>query len=87
MPHLDACNPGMTGVNCLQGLGFPAISNLKTTPAFFNMLNDGTLDQPLFSLYFNPNPSASPAGELTFGKLDDSKYVDKVTYAPVTVQK
>lgn len=77
----------MMGATCSQGLGFPAISNLKTTPAFFNMLNDGTLDQPLFSLYFNPNPSASPAGELTFGALDDSKYVDKISYAPVTVQK
>ena len=71
----------------LQGLGFPAISNLQTTPAFFNMLNDGSLDQPLFSLYFNPDASKDPAGELGFGIIDASKYVGKIQYAPVTVKK
>lgn len=71
----------------LQGLGFPAISNLQTTPAFFNMLNDGSLDQPLFSMYFNPDASKSPAGELGFGVVDATKYVGKLSYAPVTVKK
>lgn len=73
--------------NALQGLGFPAISNLQTTPAFFNMLNDGSLDQPLFSIYMNPDASKDPAGELSFGMIESSKYVGKLSYAPVTVKK
>ena len=71
----------------MQGLGFPAISNLQTTPAFFNMLDDGMLDQPVFSLYLNPDISAEPAGELGFGLVDPSKYVGKITYTPVTEEK
>ena len=71
----------------MQGLGFPAISNLQTTPAFFNMLADGQLDAPVFSLYLNPDISAEPAGELGFGLVDPSKYVGKITYTPVTEKK
>ena len=71
----------------MQGLGFPAISNLQTTPAFFNMLGDKMLDLPVFSLYLNPDISAEPAGELEFGGVNPSKYVGKITYTPVTEEK
>ncbi|EIE21459.1 acid protease [Coccomyxa subellipsoidea C-169] len=71
----------------LFGLGFPQISNLQTTPAFFNMLSDGQLDQPLFSLYLNPDVTKEPAGELEFGSIDTSRYVGKLTYTPVVEKK
>ncbi len=77
----------LESANALQGLAFPAISNLQTTPAFFNMLNDGSLDAPLFSLYMNPDPSKDPAGSLSFGVIDPSKYTGKISYAPVTTKK
>lgn len=71
----------------MQGLAFPSISNLQTTPAFFNMLTDNKLDQPLFGLYLNPDIRHEPAGELTFGMIDDTKYVGKLSYSTVTAKK
>ncbi|CAL8469579.1 g9120 [Coccomyxa elongata] len=71
----------------LFGLGFPQISNLRTTPAFFNMLSDGQLDQPVFTLYLNPDVTKEPAGELAFGTIDATRYVGKLTYTPVVEKK
>ncbi|BDA44683.1 Cathepsin E-B [Coccomyxa sp. Obi] len=71
----------------LFGLGFPQISNLQTTPAFFNMLSDGQLDQPVFTLYLNPDVTKEPAGELAFGTIDATRYVGKLTYTPVVEKK
>jgi hypothetical protein len=87
--HHACSQPPLTlgGWRCMQGLGFPAISNLQTTPAFFNMLEDGQLDQPLFAMYLNPDISADPAGELSFGAVNPSLYVGKIAYTPVTQQK
>ena len=45
------------------------------------------LDQPLFAMYLNPDISADPAGELSFGAVNPSLYVGKITYTPVTQQK
>lgn len=51
------------------------------------MLSDGQLDQPLFSLYLNPDVTKEPAGELEFGSIDTSRYVGKLTYTPVVEKK
>lgn len=86
MPHVKAerLSPQVCSV---QGLGFPQISNLQTTPAFFNMLSDGQLDQPVFTLYLNPDVTKEPAGELAFGTIDATRYVGKLTYTPVVEKK
>ena len=86
MPPTVRCK-SLTQQAWTQGLGFPSISNLQTTPAFFNMLDDGELDQPLFAMYLNPDISMDPAGELSFGAVNPSKYVGKITYSPVTEEK
>ncbi len=51
------------------------------------MLSDGQLDQPVFALYLNPDVNKEPAGELSFGTIDASRYVGKLTYTPVVEKK
>lgn len=67
----------------LQGLGFPQLSNMRTLPAFFNMITQGLLDAPTFSIYLNPDPNMEPAGEVQFGGMNKARYTGDVQWAPV----
>lgn len=68
----------------VQGLAFP---NLASTsgglPIFFNMIDQGLLDQPLFSVWLSSNPAASPAGAITFGAVNPAHYTGSIQYIPV----
>ncbi len=66
-----------------QGLGFPQLSNMRTLPVFFNMMTQGLLDAPTFSIYLNPDPSAEPAGEVQFGGMNTARYIGDVAWTPV----
>lgn len=70
----------------LQGLGFPQLSNLKTVPVFFNMIDNGDLDEPTFALYLNPFPTAEPAGEIMFGGVNRSLFLGELFTVPVLVK-
>ncbi|CAL8466769.1 g6305 [Coccomyxa elongata] len=67
----------------LFGLGFPQLSNMRTLPVFFNMMTQGLLDAPTFSIYLNPDPSAEPAGEVQFGGMNIARYIGDVAWTPV----
>ncbi|EIE26466.1 acid protease [Coccomyxa subellipsoidea C-169] len=67
----------------LFGLGFPQLSNMRTLPAFFNMMTQGLLDAPTFSIYLNPDPSAEPAGEVQFGGMNNARFTGTVAWTPV----
>uniref|UniRef100_A0A170WZC2 Cathepsin d (Lysosomal aspartyl protease) n=1 Tax=Triatoma infestans TaxID=30076 RepID=A0A170WZC2_TRIIF len=39
----------------LLGLAFPSIAKKHARPPFFNMIKQGLLDKPVFSVYFEEN--------------------------------
>ena len=67
----------------VQGLGFPQLSNMRTLPVFFNMMTQGLLDAPTFSIYLNPDPVAEPAGEVQFGGMNNARFLGSVNWTPV----
>ena len=67
----------------MQGLGFPQLSNMRTLPVFFNMMTQGLIDAPTFSIYLNPDPAAEPAGEVQFGGMNTARYIGDIVWTPV----
>ena len=47
----------------------------------------GLLDMPTFSLWLNPDPAAEPAGSLTFGGVEASRYTGALTNITVISSK
>ena len=69
----------------ILGLAYDTIAVLHTTPPFYNMINQGLLDQNLFTFYLgdaNDGEGAS-GGEAVFGGIDKSHYEGEITYAPI----
>ncbi|KAF8076439.1 aspartic peptidase A1 [Lyophyllum atratum] len=65
----------------ILGLGYDTISVNHITPPFYNMVNQGLLDEPVFS--FRVGSSEEDPGEAIFGGIDSSAYTGKITYVPV----
>jgi saccharopepsin len=65
----------------ILGLGYDTISVNHITPPFYSMINNGLLDQPVFS--FRLGSSEEDGGEAVFGGIDPSAYRGKITYVPV----
>jgi len=65
----------------ILGLGYDTISVNHITPPFYNMINQGLLDEPVFS--FRLGSSESDGGEAVFGGIDPDAYKGKLTYVPV----
>ena len=83
MPELRLITAQLVQVTAAQGLGFQDLSSTGALPPFLNAVQEGLLSQPLFSLWLNPSPGAEPAGELTFGVVDSTKYTGQLTYLSV----
>lgn len=49
-------------------------------PPFYNMINQGLLDEPVFSFWLGSDPEG---GVATFGGIDASHYKGKIDYVPV----
>ena len=67
----------------VQGLGFEALSQMQVNPPFFNMLSEGQLAQPEFSIWLNPDPLQLDAGEITLGGTKSTRYSGNLTFLPV----
>ncbi|PFH52760.1 hypothetical protein AMATHDRAFT_1807 [Amanita thiersii Skay4041] len=65
----------------ILGLAYDTISVNHITPPFFNMINQGLLDEPVFS--FRLGSSEADGGEAVFGGIDSSAYSGDITYVPV----
>jgi saccharopepsin len=65
----------------ILGLGYDTISVNHITPPFYNLINQGLIDEPVFS--FRLGDSESDGGEAVFGGIDASAYTGKITYVPV----
>lgn len=68
----------------ILGMGFPEIAVGKVRPPFQNMLDQGLIDDPVFSFWLNRRVGDEPGGELVLGGVDDRHYIGQHTWVPVT---
>ncbi|RDB26453.1 Vacuolar aspartic protease [Hypsizygus marmoreus] len=66
-----------TSFDGILGLAYDTISVNHITPPFYNLINQGLIDEPVFS--FRVGPSEEDGGEATFGGIDSSAYKGKIT--------
>lgn len=72
----------------LQGLALPALAkDAWQMPAFFRMVQQGILRDPVFSVWMDPNADAVPAGEVLFGGADATKFEGHLAIVPVISKK
>jgi saccharopepsin len=68
----------------ILGLGYDTISVNHIVPPFYNMINQGLLDEPVFAFYLgNTANGDSDQAEAVFGGVDASHYTGKMTYLPL----
>lgn len=48
------------------------------------MVDQGLVNEPVFSFWFNRNPEDDIGGEVVFGGMDPKHYKGDHTYVPVT---
>ena len=65
----------------ILGLGYDTISVNHITPPFYNLINQGLIDEPVFS--FRLGSSEEDGGEAIFGGVDTDAYTGKLHYVPV----
>jgi len=67
----------------ILGMGFPQISVDGVMPPFQNMIEQGVVENPVFSFWLNRNPDDPNGGELVLGGSDPDKYTGDFTYVKV----
>lgn len=65
----------------ILGLAYDSIAVSHVVPPFYYLVNEGLLDEPVFS--FRVGRSEDDGGEVILGGIDHSAYKDKLVYAPV----
>jgi saccharopepsin len=65
----------------ILGLAYDTISVNHITPPFYNMINQGLLDSPIFS--FRIGSSEEDGGEAIFGGIDPTAYKGEIDYVPL----
>ena len=65
----------------ILGLAYDTIAVNHITPPFYEMINQGLIDEPVFS--FRLGSSEDDGGEAIFGGIDSSAYTGKISYVPV----
>ncbi|KAF2147315.1 uncharacterized protein K452DRAFT_261722 [Aplosporella prunicola CBS 121167] len=67
----------------ILGLGYDTISVNKIVPPFYNMVNEGKLDEPVFAFYLSDTNNEGSESVATFGGVDKSHYTGKLTKIPL----
>jgi len=67
----------------IMGLGYNTISVNGIVPPFYNMLDQGLLDEPVFSFYLSDTNDESSESEAMFGGVDTDHYTGKLTKIPL----
>lgn len=63
-----------------MGLAYDTIAVQHVVPPFYQMINQGLLDAPVFAFYLGSDPEQ---GEAIFGGIDEKHYTGKIDYVPV----
>lgn len=66
----------------IMGLAFDTIAVTHAPPVFYNIMDQGKVDQPMFAFYLNR--TAGGDGELIMGGTDPNHYTGDFTYVPLT---
>ncbi|KAF2477932.1 aspartyl proteinase [Lindgomyces ingoldianus] len=66
----------------IMGLGYDTISVNKIPPPFYNMLDQGLLDDPLFAFYLSDTSNGDDS-EVTFGGINKNHYTGELTKIPL----
>lgn len=64
----------------MQGLGFQYLSSTGARPIFETAVAENILTNNLFTLYLSPTPGVEPAGQMTMGSIDQTKYIGQIRY-------
>ena len=67
----------------IMGLGYNTISVNGIVPPFYNMFDQGLLDEPVFSFYLSDTNDESSESEAMFGGVDKDHYTGKLTKIPL----
>ena len=68
----------------ILGLGYDTIAVNKMVPPFYNMIDQGMLDEPVFGFYLGDTANGEgDESEAMFGGIDKSHYSGKMTYIPL----
>jgi len=52
-------------------------------PVWYNLVNQGLVQEEVFSFWLNRNEGANPGGELVLGGIDTSHYTGSIFYVPL----
>ncbi|KAL4940928.1 hypothetical protein BDV06DRAFT_195555 [Aspergillus oleicola] len=67
----------------ILGLGFDTISVNKIVPPFYNMIEQGLLDEPVFAFYLGDANSEGDSSVATFGGIDKDHYEGELIKIPL----
>jgi saccharopepsin len=68
----------------ILGLGYDTISVNKMVPPFYNMVNQGLLDEPVFAFYLgDTNNGEGDESEAIFGGINKDHFTGKLTEIPL----
>jgi len=67
----------------ILGLGYDTISVNKIVPPFYNMLDQGLLDEPVFAFYLGDAGDKGSESEAIFGGINKDHYTGEVTKIPL----
>jgi phytepsin len=68
----------------ILGLGFQEISVGDAVPVWYNMVDQGLVDEEVFSFWLSRDPEAEVGGEIVFGGVDPKHFKGNHSYVPVT---
>jgi len=68
----------------ILGLGFDTISVGKAVPVWYNMMQQGLVDQKIFSFWLARNTTGMMGGQLTLGGYDKTLFKGDLQYVPLT---
>lgn len=67
----------------ILGLGFDTISVNKVVPPFYNMIDQGLLDEKVFAFYLGDANTEGDESEAIFGGINDDHFTGDLTYLPL----
>ena len=73
--------PGHIGFDGILGLGYYTSFGSAPAPPFYNMIDQGLLDEPIFALYLGGNTSSQ--SEVVFGGIDENHFLEGLIRLPI----